>query len=627
MRKIIRLMMLVLAICILWGAAHQPAQAAKKAKVKVTLKKGVLTISGKGAMPANLKVKNIKKVKKVVIKKGITSIADDAFLEYENLKKVQLPTTLKKIGCYSFCRTALESVTVPRSVKTIGQCAFNKNEKMKKLTLPGDFTFKSRKGDAAVYQIAEEVETVEYNTPLKLNTTTLVYADNLIAYKGDPRYKSIGGVIYSKDGKSIVRVPFGRKELVIEDGCEEFCLQSILYCGIASEGEPEYDCFLKKIVIPASVKKVEAEKYPSQHTDPIYYDIKLDIRTKQVTDDSLILLVNELYMTIEEIMRQFPDSVDCVEDMYITRDGALLAYTGNATEVTIPAHVKKIANYAFSKHNTLKKVVLPEGLTEIGKRAFSLVDVEDKFVSLEVNFPSTLLKIGDSAFEDRHMKKLVLPVSVKSYGKSCFADNDFETVTLPDGIKVIPEEMFTCCENLKQIVIPDSVKTISEKAFYSCKKLQRIELGKGIRTVDEYAFRDIELGPKRVIVHGSSKGISNWAVDFDNAKINYTKGIKEMKAPFYIDTITWQKKKKKKVTMKWIGVVGADGYQLVIAKDKKMKKGKKTMDIKKGKTSHTVMVPIEGKAIEPIYGKIRPYKIKKGKKVYGRWTKHYEDGE
>lgn len=68
-KKIIGLAMLSLSLCLLCGISSSKAQAAQKAKVKITQKNGVVTISGKGAMPKKIKLKNKKKVKKVVIKK------------------------------------------------------------------------------------------------------------------------------------------------------------------------------------------------------------------------------------------------------------------------------------------------------------------------------------------------------------------------------------------------------------------------------------------------------------------------------------------------------------------------------------------------------------------------------
>lgn len=165
-----------------------------------------------------------------MIKKGITSIGDNAFRNFKNLKEISIPSTVKKIGCYSFYRTALKEITVPATVKTIGQCAFYQIEGLEKLTMPGKFHLKTKKGEKAKYYLAIGMGTVIFNTPLDLETAGMMSAQNFIVSEKDPNYKSIQGVIYSKDGKSIVRMPLGRRELVIQEGCEEFCLQSVLYC-------------------------------------------------------------------------------------------------------------------------------------------------------------------------------------------------------------------------------------------------------------------------------------------------------------------------------------------------------------------------------------------------------------
>ena len=57
--------LMMLSVFAATGKQNQAEAAEKKTK----LEQGTLTISGKGAMPENLKVKNKNKVKKVVIKR------------------------------------------------------------------------------------------------------------------------------------------------------------------------------------------------------------------------------------------------------------------------------------------------------------------------------------------------------------------------------------------------------------------------------------------------------------------------------------------------------------------------------------------------------------------------------
>lgn len=106
--------------------------------------------------------------------------------------------------------------------------------------------------------------------------------------------------------------------------------------------------------------------------------------------------------------------------------------------------------------------------------------------------------------------------------------------------------------------------------------------------------------------------------------MTYTKSLKAL---FTVWSIIRVSKREQEVSLFWNKVTGADGYQIVLANDARMKKGKRTIYIKKNETYKLVLIPIKGKTEEPVYGKIRPYKRVKGKKIYGRWTTDFIDFE
>ena len=102
---------------------------------------GVLTISGSGEVSVpeesyrsplsttsygsvynTSKWKSLQdKVKKIVIKKGITGIADECFASFSSLTEVEIESGLKRIGEKAFynCRN-LKKITIPSSVTSIG---------------------------------------------------------------------------------------------------------------------------------------------------------------------------------------------------------------------------------------------------------------------------------------------------------------------------------------------------------------------------------------------------------------------------------------------------------------------------------------------------------------------------
>ena len=79
------------------------------------------------------------------------------------------------------------------------------------------------------------------------------------------------------------------------------------------------------------------------------------------------------------------------------------------------------------------------------------------------------------------------------------------------------------------------------------------------------------------------------------------------------------KSAKKAVSVEWKKVRGVKGYQIQVATDKKFKKNKKTVTIKKQKTTKTTVKKLKAK--KKYYVRVRTYKIVNGKKVYSSWSK------
>ena len=375
----------------------QDTQAAGK-KVKAVVKGSTLTVSGKGALPSSLKVKKKKKVKKIVIKKGITSIPAGAFRSYKNV-------------------TAVE---VAASVRSIGEDAF-RCRKLKKIKIPGDFKIKLHKNRHRGYWITDKVDTVTFNTNLKLTCAAAFDASDFKVKKSDPKYKSIGGVIYTKDKKAVVRVPFRRKKLSIADGCETFCLQSVLYTNKDNEGEPSGGCRLTEITIPASVKKVESERYYALSERAGNYPGSLDFRNKlkmiiksrQLDGKSFSELLNQMGISINDLMKQVPDQISLNEGIYISDDHVVLKYTGKSSALTVPEGVVCIGASACST-GKITTLILPQSLKEVGEDAFAGNPLK------KLQLGRNLIRIGRSAFFGNELDEVTVPASVTEIGEDAF---------------------------------------------------------------------------------------------------------------------------------------------------------------------------------------------------------------
>ena len=555
------------------GAGQQKVEA--KTKVTYTLKKGTLTIKGKGAMPAKMKFRRNKKIKKVIIKKGVTSVSYEAFALCMNLNSVTIPSTVKTIGIRSFYGTKISKITVPSKTKTIGQGAFGSCKDLKTIVMPGDFKLKLEEDtdDKLWYVTSDQsaVDTITFNTKLKLANVSYLSANNLVVAKNDPSYQSIEGVIYTKDGKGIVRVPQKRTELKIKDGCTEFNMQSVLYNSTDSEGDEFNNCSkLKKIVIPSSVKSINKIKYKTDRADACDMHVDtIEIAPKDFDANSLYALGSSLgkNITIESLMKLLPDQITYKDHMYITKDHGLLKYDGKDANVEIPEEITWIAPEAFYRNETLKNVKLPSKITTIEENTF--------------------------------------------YGCS-----ELEAVVIPDQVTMIGKSAFDECTVLKSVTFGKSLKVIKDHAFASVN-IRNFTIPSGIQKIETGAFAGInQIGT--VTFEGSTKYVATDAfMNSTGIKLVYKKGIKEAQTELSYDYIIARKNGNNKVRTTWQPVSGANGYQLKFSTDKKFKKVLKTVMVKKNVSNATTYVKNKKKTL---YIKVRPYQTLNKKNVYGRWS-------
>lgn len=648
MIKSAKIMAIILSVAMIFtmvpATNTQAATDKMKSQVTYSLKKGTLTIKGNGEMPKSMTFRNNKKIKKVVIKNGVTSISNYAFDNCKNLKKISISSTVKSIGYESFCDTAITEIEIPSGVKIIGQGALEDCNKLKKVTMPGNFKLKTKSGEDEWKAITygSEIDTITFNTQLKIKNISYLQSHNLISSSKDKKYTSIDGVIYTRDRKDIVRVPALREKLVIDSGCTEFNLQAILYCSRDYEGDPIGGCTrLESIVIPSSVARINNTKYQGESTQELEtYDLK--IYSKKLDGASISTLYyaywNHDESLLEIIRNQIPEQLTFTNGMYVTSDGVLVRYTGQEKQVKISEEVKIIGESAFNNCYNIEKIEIPATVTTIEKEAFSYCSE-----LAQINIPGSVIKIGDEAFSScGSLKSIRIPSSVKVMGEGIFECSGVETVELPKGITEIPASMFFNCQELEYVNIPVTVTTIKESAFEDCSSLniKKILKAKNIKEIKKYALAgmywnkitipsnikkigkcafDISGVPTKychIIVQGSTKNFDKEALPSDKTKVTFQKGIKQSLATLEASGEDIGNGILE-VRISWTKILGVEGYQIKYGTDKKFKKGVETSYVGKKKDSAKIKVKCGNKKV---YVKIRPYKKVKGKIVYGRWS-------
>ena len=154
----------------------------------------------------------------------------------------------------------------------------------------------------------------------------------------------------------------------------------------------------------------------------------------------------------------------------------------NLHSVKLPDTVTVIGEEAFNM-SSLADILLPEGLTEIGPRAF----FECRRLT-GVSLPDSLLKIGTSAFQYcESVKEITIPSSIREWGSGTFACSGIEAITFEKGVECIGPSAFAATQ-IRRAYLPGSLKTVPTLAFAGCKNLKSVTLEEGIETVEKEAF-------------------------------------------------------------------------------------------------------------------------------------------
>lgn len=157
----------------------------------------------------------------------------------------------------------------------------------------------------------------------------------------------------------------------------------------------------------------------------------------------------------------------------------------------------------------LRRIILPEGLEEIGERAFAYaIDLKD------INFPSSLKAIRRRCFSD------------------CISLN-VNPLVIPEGVEEIGYMAFVNCKSLTgKVVLPTTLKRINDGAFFSTK-ITECNFPDGLEEIGDGAFYATRL--KEVILPNSCQsfpGGDHFALNYELEKVRFPGNVKLMPNSF-----------------------------------------------------------------------------------------------
>ena len=129
----------------------------------------------------------------------------------------------------------------------------------------------------------------------------------------------------------------------------------------------------------------------------------------------------------------------------------------------------------------------------------------------KVVIPDGVTTIGRHAFRSCKISEVVIPDSVTEIGISAFTESHIQDFTLGKGMTYIGKYMFSTCKNIKHIHIPSHIKEIMSSAFSACNA-EDIVLDEGVERIGLNAFEMSTANDTKIILPSSVKMIGNGAL-------------------------------------------------------------------------------------------------------------------
>ena len=402
---------------------------------------GALTVSGTGVIPS------------------YASGADSPWGSHQKeIKSITIENGITTIGDYAFSGTTAETIRMADSVTSIGKNSFSSSEQLTSLTLSKNWT---SSGNNAFIN-CKKLETVVI--PASLNTEATAIFQNCISLKSvvfEDGVKKVGNDFFA--GCKIL------EEVVIPASMEKLGRTRTIFKGCAA---------LKKVTFLSGTTVIPG-------TDPQYFPTTAEIHGYLGSTAEAFATQNG--NTFVNLPEPLLDSGTCGENVKweLTMGGTLtILGTGEMYDYTKPDATQAVLPPWNEYKSQIKEIVIEDGVTRIGNRAFSSTAVTT------VTMADSVTKIGDSVFGS--CTKLV-------------------SITFSQNLESVGQYAFNGCKALASLSIPDSVSSFGSHAFNGCSGLLELDLGSGLTSMYNGDFAGCSkltcvVLPRTLIRVGHTKG-------------------------------------------------------------------------------------------------------------------------
>ena len=372
---------------------------------------------------------------RVTIPDTVEVVGESAFENNQKVQLVVVPKSVKRMDAYVFwgCDN-LEEVVLGKGLTSVDEYAFSGCTGLKQITIP------------------ENVQSIDAQAFAGCTNLTDIYIPDTVTSIADDAFLNCDNVTIHADEGSVA-AKFAQK-------LAEQKSQSPLVTAAPSATGGTSD-------VQATTEPAPTET-PTPAPTPVPGNVLGS--TFVVGNHAMVMVLPE-----EETVKQGYTELEADQE------------TGEETQdITAEAEDGTIQEWKYYRDQSIKAVSIPEGTTEIGRFAFSRSSAES------VTFPEGVTTIDYAAFYHcDDLNSVILPdtvtrVEAKAFTHTGWMDDfeensmddylisgdilvaykgDLPEVTIPDGVRVIADEVFRSHTELKKVHLPASVTNIGDSAF------------------------------------------------------------------------------------------------------------------------------------------------------------------
>ncbi|KAI5540474.1 ribonuclease inhibitor domain-containing protein, partial [Trichomonas vaginalis G3] len=211
-----------------------------------------------------------------------------------------------------------------------------------------------------------------------------------------------------------------------------------------------------------------------------------------------------------------PDSLEIIGD-WSSKDGGVFAKCVSSISINPSSNLKKFGGDAFAD-SKFTSIYIPKNVTIMSASCFVNVPLETIGIHPENNnfkidglsifsginnntlvyvskqftgeyiVPSFVTKIGNQAFRNGQITRVIIHSEVTSIGSWCFGASNLVNIVLPEKVVILASSIFYNCLKLQSVKFSSSLTNISASAFYGCSSLTSIVFPPTLVGIGESAF-------------------------------------------------------------------------------------------------------------------------------------------